>query len=159
MFYCHNAQYVGSAANHRWDSDSFTLSRLHHGSFSSHSMALTGPVDSSTGDTWTPRQKEPLTLLQIVKGTVCTSSVNLVASSGTDGWMMNGWMDGKKCFCYLRMSPLYLHRRRVLFHGARHVALPCLYSSPEWTTVETALESNVGNKTLPQCGTIKNHNC
>ncbi len=31
------------------------------------------------------------------------------------------------------MSPSYLHRERVIFHRARHVAPPRFYCSPEWT--------------------------
>ena len=39
------------------------------------------------------------------------------------------------------MSPSYLHRERVLFHRVHHVALPCFYSSPEWTIQNTGLRA------------------
>ena len=41
------------------------------------------------------------------------------------------------CFCSLRMSPAYLHRRpsQVIFHKGHHVAPLCFYSRPEGTTL------------------------
>lgn len=38
------------------------------------------------------------------------------------------------------MRPLHVHREWVLFHGARHVALSCFYSSSEQTNQTLALE-------------------
>ena len=41
-------------------------------------------------------------------------------------------LKGPVCtICSLRMRRLYLHGERVAFHGGRHVAPPCFYSSLE----------------------------
>lgn len=52
------------------------------------------------------------------------------------------------------MSPLYLHKEQVLFHRARHVALPCYYSSPERTYQTLALERTF--RVFPEfCGHLR----
>lgn len=42
----------------------------------------------------------------------------------------------KHCFCYLRMSYLYVQMLQVLCH----VALPCFYSGPQQTNCTLALD-------------------